>query len=276
MRRFSRISAKTKRNPTFWGLEMNHSNSTTFSYFSALAVTLLAAAVLVGCGGSSAFTTNQGGVAVTGTVTTTISDPPTCKGPLAPSDLQFDNVWVTITEVRAHISSTAEGGSSGWQTLAELNPPLQIDLLSAGGGECVLSQLGVVNALPAGNYQQIRLHLLRNNAPASEGPAENACDTVNGWNCAQISVGPLELLNLSSQANTGIKIPPGRIAGGRLQLEEGQAADINIDFNACNSIVQEGNGDLRLLPTMHAGEVSAADSLNGRLVKVIEGGATEP
>lgn len=252
--------------------------STAFvTRLSLRAVALFAALALVGllagCGGSSTpgDTTNT---STTGTIRTSLSDPPTCKGPLAPSDLKFDNVWVTITEVRAHISDAAEDSSNGWQTLAELNPPLQIDLLSAGASQCILSQLGVTSGLPAGTYQQIRLHLLANNA--TSGPAENACAGVGGWNCAQESGGPLKLLNLSSQANTGIKIPPGRIAGGALHLEAGQAADINIEFNACNSVVEQGNGDLRLLPTLHAGEVSSQDSLSGKLVKAVDAMNTEP
>jgi hypothetical protein len=280
MRGFGYLSVKTKGHSPIEGFEMKHNNSSLFSYFSLLGVTLLAAALLAGCGGGSDSSFTSGGsgsgAAVTGTVSTTLSDPPTCKGPLAPSDLQFDNVWVTITEVRIHLSDDAQDGSSGWQTLAELDPPLQIDLLSGTPGVCILSELGVANELPVGNYQQIRLHLLANDADPADGPDPNACESVGGFNCAQVSGGSLELLNLSSQANTGLKIPPGQIAGGGLQLEEGQAADINIEFDACSSIVEQGDGSLRLLPTLHAGEVSAADTINGTLVKVTGVDTTEP
>jgi hypothetical protein len=262
---------------------MNRGNSTTFSYSSVLGVTLLAAAVLAGCGGGSSTVQFSSGasdaMAVTGTVTTTVSDPPTCKGPLAPSDLQFDNVWVTITKVRAHISENAEDGNGGWQDLAVLEPPMQIDLLNLGNGnggdECALATLGIVDELPAGNYGQIRLHLLANDADASEGPEENACASVDGFNCAQPVGGALTRLELSSQANTGIKIPPGQMPDGGLSLEEGESANINIEFNACRSIVMQGNGKLRLKPTLHAGEIGVVDTLSGSLVKDMGEGATE-
>ena len=40
------------------------------------------------------------------------------------------------------------------------------------------------------------------------------------------------------------------------QKAAGQTKDLNIDFNACASIVQQGNGQFRLKPVLHAGEVS--------------------
>src|SRR5262245_27511004 len=53
-----------------------------------------------GCGGGG----GGGGVAATsGTVTTHLSDPPTCMAPTG----NLESVWVTITKVRAHLSSSA-------------------------------------------------------------------------------------------------------------------------------------------------------------------------
>ena len=117
---------------------------------------LVVTATLVGCGGS---TTNTA-PGVTGTVQTTISDPPSCA-------TSFDHVYVTVTKVTAHISSTASETDSGWVTLVDLSSsPKQIDLLHLpGAGTCLLSQtLGSASGLPVGNYQQIRLYLLVNNA----------------------------------------------------------------------------------------------------------------
>ena len=67
-------------------------------------------------------------------------------------------------------------------------------------------------------------------------------------------------LELSSQDNTGLKIPPGQIVGGPIQVMAEQSVDLNIDFNACASIVQEGNGKMRLKPTLTAGQVSPNNS----------------
>jgi hypothetical protein len=256
-------------------MEQSKRNSSIRTWMALLAALATLVSLVACSGGVTSSSVGGGGTALTGTVTTTISDPPTCKGPLAPSDLQFDNVWVTVTQVRAHISGGAEDDDNGWVDLAVLEPPMQIDLLSGAVGQCALATLGIVGQLPAGNYQQIRLHLLANDA--TEGPANNHCEPVGGWNCAQESLGPLRLLELSSQAQTGLKIPPGRITGGALSLEQGQTADININFDACNSIVEQGDGGLRLLPTLHAGEVSLEDTIGGTLVKVVdEMGTTEP
>src|SRR6266853_3077641 len=74
-------------------------------------------------------------------------------------------------------------------------------------------------------------------------------------------------LALSSQVNTGLKIPPGQIVGGPIQVMAGQNVDLNIDFYACASIVREGNGTYRLKPTLTAGVVSANNSgIGGQVV----------
>src|SRR5690349_18389083 len=87
---------------------------------SRAAAVSLALVVLASCGSS----THSSAPTMTGTVTTSISDPPTCMA-------QFSNVWVTITKVTAHINGDASPGDSGWVTLVDLtSSPMQIDLLS--------------------------------------------------------------------------------------------------------------------------------------------------
>ena len=213
--------------------------------------------VLASCGGGTSSTPTP---SKTGTITTSISDPPSCA-------FAFDHVYVTVTKVTANISSTADESASGWVTLVDLSSnPKQIDLLHlAGSGACVLSQtLGSTSGLPPGKYGQIRLYLLANDA--ATGPSPNACGS-GGFNCAILADGSTQILQLSSEVQTGLKIPPGQIAGGGLDLAEGQSADINIDFDACASILQQGNGKLRLKPTLHAGVVSVTtNSLSGNVV----------
>jgi hypothetical protein len=76
---------------------------------------------------------------------------------------------VTVTRVRAHISSTANPDDSSWVDLVDLrSTPKQIDLLSIGDTSCTLATLGSTTGLPPGNYQQIRLYLLSNNPAAGE------------------------------------------------------------------------------------------------------------
>ncbi|MGH9805567.1 MAG: DUF4382 domain-containing protein [Candidatus Acidiferrales bacterium] len=245
--------------------------SKQLSFLTSLLVLGLAAA-LAGCGGGGS-DTSPGGTPVTGTISTSLSDPPICKGPLAPSDQQFERIIVTITKVRAHISSSAGGNDGGWVDLVDLtSAPRQIDLLSGADTQCILAMLGSTTGLPAGNYQQIRVHLLSNNPPGSAAvPSPNLCDAAGPgpgpFNCVEPVGEALQPINLSSQDQTGLKVPPGRIAGGRIMLEEGQAGDIDINIDACRSIVRTGNGQFRLLPTLHAGEVMLSqNTLSGKLV----------
>ena len=216
------------------------------------------ALALGGCGGGTSSTTTP--TAKTGTITTSISDPPSCA-------FAFDHVYVTVTKVTANISSTADESASGWVTLVDMTSnPKQIDLLNlAGSGACVLSQtLGSTSGLPPGKYGQIRLYLLANDA--ASGPSPNACGS-GGFNCAILEDSSTQILQLSSEAQTGLKVPPGQIAGGGLDLVDGQAADINIDFDACASILRQGNGQFRLKPVLRAGVVSVTtNSLNGIVV----------
>ena len=217
----------------------------------ALASVLSTAALLAGCGSNN--TTPQG-AAVTGVVRTTISDPPACSA-------AYDHVYVTVTKVTAHISNTAEESTSGWVTLADLtSAPKQVDLLHMpGAGTCLLSQsLGQTVGLPAGKYQQIRLYLLANDA--TTGPSNNQCGA-SAFNCVVPMNGTAQVLLLSSEAQTGLKVPPGQIAGGGIDLQDGKTADINLDFDACSSIHRQGNGAFRLKPTLRAGVVSTTNNL---------------
>src|SRR5579875_1879485 len=225
---------------------------------------LLTALWMVSCSGGMGGSGSSSQMQTTGSVTTSISDPPTCL----PPNGSLSHVWGTITKVEANISSAAGPNDSGWVTLVDLSSnPKQIDLLSLASTTCLLTQLGSSTGLTPGNYQQIRMILLSNSPASGQAvPAPNACGT-NGYNCVTLATGGTLELNLSSEAQTGIKIPPGQIAGGGIQLLAGQTADINIDFNACASIVQEGNGQVRLIPTLHAGEVSLnSNAISGTVV----------
>jgi hypothetical protein len=146
--------------------------------------------------------------------------------------------------------------------------PKQIDLLSTSDTTCVLTALGSTTGLPPGAYQQIRLHLLSNTPAQGEvTPSPNECAKTGGFNCVELMDGSRQLLRLSSEAQTGIKIPPGQITGGAITLTAGQAADINIDFDACRSIVLQGNGVFRLKPTLHAGQVElTTQAISGQVI----------
>ena len=196
-----------------------------------------------------------------------LSDPPSCM----PPNGQFTHVFITVRSVQAHLSATADDSTPGWQELAPqlASQPMQIDLFSTAQTNCILAQLGSAS-LPVGSYQQIRL-LLLSNTPASSAaiPANNAC-AGNGFNCVVLSDNSVHELALSSQDNTGLKIPPGQIVGGPITVEAGKSVDLNIDFNACASIVREGNGTFRLKPALTAGQVSANNSgIGGQVIDAV-------
>lgn len=237
------------------------------SFLLGLSIIVIAI-VIVSCSGGASMMQSPS----MGTVNLTLSDPPSCAAPTsaaAKAPGSFSNVWITITSVKAHISPTADTNSAGWQELApQLNSaPMQVDLLHLpANGQCLLQQLGSTS-LPAGDYQQIRLILLAN-AATSTPPSTNACASLgNVFNCVVNSTGA-HTLDLSSEANTGLKIPPGQIMGGPIHVATGQSVDLNIDFNTCApSIIAEGNGGFRLKPTLTAGVVSPnLTGISGQIV----------
>ncbi len=222
-------------------------------------VIAVVAVMIISCGGSSSQLQSPS----VGTVLTTISDPPSCM----PPNGNFTHVFITVRSVQAHTSATADANSAGWQELAPqlASAPMQVDLFSKPDTTCVLAQLGSAS-LPVGNLQQIRLLLLSNTAAAGSGPSPNAC-AGHGFNCVVLDDGTTHDLVLSSQDETGLKIPPGQIMGGPIEVAAGQSVDLNIDFNACASIVREGNGTFRLKPTLTAGVVSPNTSgIGGQVV----------
>jgi hypothetical protein len=246
----------------------------TFSYLCFFAMVIVGLAflgLLVTCGGGGGggSSTGAGGGTATGTVNTSISDPPTCKATL-------DHVWVTITRVRAHTSSSAGANDGGWIELVDLrSAPRQIDLLNLDSTTCILTQLGSTSGILAGQYQQIRLILLSNSPAKGEAtPSSNQCGS-GTYNCVVPVGGTPETLLLSSEAQTGMKIPSGQIAGGKFTVPAGGSVDLNIDFDACSSIIRQGNGQYRLKPVLHAAEVSvsntAINAISGRVVTIDSG-----
>jgi len=250
-----------------WHLGRNYINSRIFiSWLTGLAAFVAVGALLVSCGGSTA--TEGSGTGI-GSITVNLSDPPTCAFPNG----NFDHVFVTIRSVQAHTSATANDNSAGWQELApQLNTqPRQIDLFSLAPNACLLVTLGSNAALPVGTYQQIRLLLVANSGATGPLPVTNSC-AGQGFNCVVLHDGSVHQLDLSSQANTGLKIPPGQIVGGPISVGAQQDIYLNIDFNACASIVQEGNGQFRLNPVLTAGQVSTNNTgISGHVIDALSG-----
>ena len=231
---------------------------------SIITLLFLAAIALavVACSGTSSSMPSGSGMAQ---VKVMISDPATCQSPSGP----FAHVYVTITDIKAHVSATAGDNDMGWVDLTPSlsNAPRQIDLLGQADNQCFLATLGDAQQLQPGSYQQIRLIL----APNTATVANNACGSVA--NCVVLGAdSSVHELQLSSESKTGLKIPSGQIAHGAFTVQAGQTKDLDIDFITCQSIVREGNGKYRLKPVLHAGEVSATStSINGKVLDGVTG-----
>ncbi len=219
---------------------------------------LTVALVAAGCsGGSSSAPATP--TATTATANVMLSDPATCMAPDGP----YTHVYVTVTDV---VASTKVNAPDSDPSFVDLTPglssaPKQIDLLGQANNQCFLASLGSTQQLQPGNYQTIRIILADNGASV----AGNLCN--GSANCVVLDDGSVHTLLLSSEAKTGIKIPSGQIANGGFSIAAGQTKDLDIDFNTCTSIIREGNGQFRLKPVLHAGEVSATStSINGTVV----------
>jgi hypothetical protein len=249
------MDAKTKR---MWR------SSRLFLPTVTLAILAAAALVLVECGGNS---TGSG----MGSANVTMSDPPSCTN-------NFTHVYITVTDVMAHTSASAPPNAAGWQNLTtqlSLTSPKQIDLLNPGGIQCLLAaELGSTQSLPAGSYQQFRLILANNGSNTTLN--SNACTDAGlpsgTFNCVEAGSAfyPIEL---NSQQQTGLKIAPGQIVGGPITVAAGQSVDINIDLQACDSLVFDpGANAYRLRPVLTAYQVSP--NLTGISGQVVVGTVT--
>jgi hypothetical protein len=241
------------------------------SFLIGLWVTTFAVVLLlVACGGGTT-TDSQ-----TGFVNVSTSDPPTCSAPSGP----YSHVFATVTDVKIHTSANAGSNDSGWVDLTPnlKNAPQQVDLLSQASPECFLAMLGSKTEIQAGSYQQIRVFLAADNTSISG----NQCSSAPGnpANCLVLAAdNSVHALKLASEAQSGLKIPSGQIAGGKFTIAAGETKDLDIDFNACASIVPSGSGQFILKPVLRAGEVGLSSAINGTVIdnsttKPIVGGTT--
>lgn len=192
--------------------------------------------VLAGCGGG-----DDGGGTQTGTLHVAMTDAPSCG---------FDHVYVTVSQVRVNANANAADNDGGWSTVS-LATPQKIDLLSLTNG--VLADLGQT-ALPAGQYQQVRLVL-----------AQNQGNTLA--NSVVPTGGTEQALATPSATQSGYKIIQP------FTVQPNTLVDLVLDFNACKSIVQRGNGSYALKPVVTAIPTVVSGAISGYVASA-EVGAT--
>jgi len=192
--------------------------------------------VLAGCGGG-----DDGGGTQTGTLHVAMTDAPSCG---------FDHVYVTVSQVRVNANANAADNDAGWSTVS-LATPQKIDLLSLTNG--VLADLGQT-ALPAGQYQQVRLVLAQNQG-------NNLANSV-------VATGGVEqALATPSATQSGYKIIQP------FTVQPNTLVDLVLDFNACKSIVQRGNGSYALKPVVTAIPTVVSGAISGYVASA-EAGTT--
>jgi hypothetical protein len=174
---------------------------------------LLLTVIVAGCG------SDGGGSTQPGTLGVSMTDAPACG---------FDEVNVTVSKVRVHQSSSVDDNAAGWTDIT-LNPPRKINLLDLNNG--ALTSLGET-PLEAGHYTQLRLVLDRNTGQslANSVVLENTTTEI--------------ALVTPSAVQSGIKLIHQFTVGS------GQRVDLLLDFDACKSIVQTGNGTYKLKPVI--------------------------
>ncbi|WP_321903094.1 DUF4382 domain-containing protein [Burkholderia cenocepacia] len=192
--------------------------------------------VLAGCGGG-----DDGGGTQTGTLHVAMTDAPSCG---------FDHVYITVSQVRVNANANAADNDGGWSTVS-LATPQKIDLLSLTNG--VLADLGQT-ALPAGQYQQVRLVL-----------AQNQGNTLA--NSVVPTGGTEQALATPSATQSGYKIIQP------FTVQPNTLVDLVLDFNACKSIVQRGNGSYALKPVVTAVPTVVSGAISGYVASA-EAGAT--
>jgi hypothetical protein len=154
----------------------------------------------------------------------------------------FDHVFVTVNKVRVNTSSSAGDNDAGWTDITMASPedrPAHADQWRAGRPW--------PRPLPAGQYQQIRLVLAANqgNTPANSV-------VVTGTTTEQ----PLDT---PSATQSGFKIIQP------FTVQPNTLVDLVLDFNACKSIVQRGNGTFSLKPVVTAIPMVVSGSITGNV-----------
>ena len=181
---------------------------------------LLVTVFIASCG-------SDGGDTQPGTLSVSMTDAPACG---------FDAVNVTVSKVRVHQSDNASENAAGWTDIT-LNPARKINLLNLNDPtqpNLALESLGET-PLEAGHYTQLRLVLV----PNSNNPNTPLANSV------VLSGQPTEvLLKTPSGIQSGIKLIHQFTVGS------GQRVDLLLDFDACKSIVQTGNGTYKLKPVI--------------------------
>lgn len=219
-----------------------------FSHRNLLRIAALPIAVagaLAACGG--------GGGSSSGTapmMSVAVMDAPT---------MDFDHVWVTVREIDFHTSNAAAPADPGWLKYP-LAAPVTVDLTTLTNGTMQNMFQGI--ALPVGNYQQIRLKLVADDAAlaASASAAGLAFNDQVDWTNA-----------LGVAQHGALEIPDGRNGislSGSFRVAAGTNLDLAIDFDIGHDVVKFDHGGIpafTLKPNLHYYDLAHVGAIQGKV-----------
>ena len=205
------------------------------------------------------------------TLSVMISDPQACKAPGG----AFAHVYITVADVKASTNPVAPANDPSF---VDLTPglsaaPQQFDLLGQANSHCFLGSLSIAQQVLAGNYQQIRIFLAPDTAASSV--QNNGCGASYS-NCLVLSDHSLHDLQLPPATANGIELSSTQIVNGSVTLNADDQSNIDVDFDACSSILLTANGGYEFNPVMHVGAIPAnGGSISGTVVSSATGQALQ-
>jgi hypothetical protein len=170
-------------------------------------------------------------------VTVSLTDAPTTS---------LQHVWVTVKEIRFHVSSLCDDPNDGGWLRYPLATPVTLDLAALNNGVWSTLWDGIV--LPVGNYQQIRVILAGTGDPltlsaVAKGLLYNNQVDDNG-------AYPLVI----PAAKNGIKLI------GSFQVTSAMPLHIVVDFDVTHDVVETGSGKYILKPRLKYYVVTAQET----------------
>lgn len=216
----------------------------TFPKQFILLILLILSNMLAACGGGSGSPDTA-----TGSLSVSLTDASTSK---------YLAVYVTVDEVQVNRNQEGVNGNSGWTTVA--TPKETYNLLKLING--LTAVLGG-DELTVGTYHQVRLIIGKiaqseNNILGAPHPFANYVILNDGMDT-------IEQLKIPSGFQTGIKLVHN------FQVLENQTIELVLDFDACRSVVETGNGKFLLKPTIKIIQTENKTAVFGDVTDAVTG-----
>jgi len=184
--------------------------------------------LLGGCGGGGDGGGTASPGAAKGTAKVSLTDAPT-------TDL--DHVWVTVREIRFHMSESCDDPNDGGWLRYPLAMPVTVDLAALNNGIWSTLWGGII--LPVGNYKQIRVVLAGTEDPLAQSAIAKGLDYNN-----QVDDNGAAFPLVIPAAKNGIKLI------GSFRITAATPLHIVIDFDVTHDVVETGSGKFILKPRL--------------------------